>query len=291
MNANAPPRVVVITGLSGSGKTLALRCFEDMSYYCVDNLPVALIPTFHDLCSSSGKEIEKVAICVDIREGTFLQDFPRVYDDLRARNPRVELLFFESDDAMLLRRFSETRRPHPLASGGSLPEGIRRERSVLLPVKERADLVIDTSRMTVHELRETLVQQFSDQTGLGRLNITIVSFGYKYGLPEASDLVFDVRFLPNPHFVDGLREKTGLDPEVEGYLASSERFVEFQNRLLPFLRFLIPAFAQEGKSYLTISFGCTGGKHRSVLVSRLVLEALHADGFRAEIRHRDLGRE
>lgn len=292
VEADASLEIVVITGLSGSGKTLALRAFEDMGYYCVDNLPVTLIPVFADLCARSRQDITRVALVIDVREGMFLQKFPAIYRRLRRqRGLRVRLIFFESDDATLIRRFSETRRPHPLAGADGLETGIRHEREALGPLREVADMMIDSTRFNVHQLRRFIQEHF---TPLGKgqtLSIAVVSFGYKRGLPSEADLVFDSRFLPNPFFVEGLRGKTGLDREVVDYLEAIDEFGEFKSRLLDLLGFLIPRFIKDGKSYLTIAIGCTGGRHRSVALAEAIGAALKERGYAVNASHRDVERE
>jgi UPF0042 nucleotide-binding protein len=283
--------IVVITGLSGSGKTLAIRAFEDMGHFCVDNLPVALIPVFADLCAGR-PDVSRVALVVDVREGTFLKEFPAIFDDLRrTRGRRVRLLFFEADDDALIRRFSETRRPHPLAAGGGLEEGIRRERQALAPLRERADLIIDSSRFNVHELRRYIQDHFAPQAGSQAIGISIVSFGYKHGVPAEADLLFDTRFLPNPFFVDGLRGKSGLDPDVRGYLEAMPVYHEFHRRIVELMVFLIPQYMREGKSYLTVAIGCTGGRHRSVVMAEAVSASLRGSGYEVKASHRDLEKE
>ena len=292
--APAPARefeIVVITGLSGSGKTLAIRAFEDMGHFCVDNLPVALIPVFADLCARR-PDLRRAALVVDVREGTFLGEFPVIFDALR-RNPRhrARLLFFEADDEALIRRFSETRRPHPLASGGSLEEGISRERQMLEPLRERADLIIDSSRFNVHELRRYIQEHFAPQAGGQPIGISVVSFGYKHGLPAEADLLFDTRFLPNPFFVDGLRGRSGLEREVTDYLEAIPDYREFLARIVDLVAFLIPRYIHEGKSYLTVAVGCTGGRHRSVAMAEAVSQSLRDRGYEVKASHRDLERE
>ena len=290
----APERefeIVVITGLSGSGKTLTTRAFEDMGYFCVDNLPVALIPVFADLCARR-PDLRRAALVVDVREGTFLGEFPAIFDTLRrTQGHRARLLFFEADDEALIRRFSETRRPHPLASGGSLEEGIRRERLMLEPLRERADLIIDSSGFNVHELRRYIQEHFAPQTGGQPIGISVVSFGYKHGVPAESDLLFDTRFLPNPFFVDGLRGRSGLDPEVRDYLEAISEYREFLARIVDLVAFLIPQYIREGKSYLTVAVGCTGGRHRSVAMAEAVSRALCDRGYAVKASHRDLDKE
>ncbi len=284
--------IVVVTGLSGSGKSLAIRAFEDMGAFCVDNLPVTLIPVFADLCARSRQDIARAALVVDVREGTFLREFPSIFDALRrGESRRVRLLFFEAEDDVLIRRFSETRRPHPLAGSASIEEGIRRERQALAPLRDLADLIIDTSQFNVHELRRYIQDHFAPQPGMQPLVISLVSFGYKHGVPTESDLLFDTRFLPNPFFVDGLRGKTGLDPEVVAYLEESPEYREFRGRVVDLVSFLIPKYIREGKSYLTVAIGCTGGRHRSVAMAESISAALRESGYAVKASHRDLERE
>lgn len=293
--SRAPERVleiVVLTGLSGAGKTLAVRAFEDMGYFCVDNLPVALIPVLADLCARTRKEITRVALVIDVREGTFLNEFPTMYDALRRGEGRsARLLFFEADDDALIRRFSETRRPHPLAGDATLEEGIRRERHLLAPLRDRADLIIDTSRLNVHQLRRYLQEHFAPKRGAQAMTIAVVSFGYKHGVPPEADLIFDTRFLPNPFFVDALRGKTGLDRDVVAYMDGHEDYRDFLRRIVDLLSFLIPRYMREGKSYLTVAIGCTGGRHRSVAMAEAVSAALREQGHAVKGSHRDLGKE
>jgi UPF0042 nucleotide-binding protein len=277
--------LVVITGLSGSGKTLAMRALEDLSYYCVDNLPVELIPTFYELCLTSGRY--RVALAVDIRGGERISELPQRIDQIRGRGPTVILLFLEASDEVLLRRYEETRRPHPLSAGEPLDEAIARERRVLAPLKEQADLVLDTGGITPHELRDFIFGHFGEGVGGNRPRVTVASFGFKHGAAGSADLVFDVRFLPNPHFVEGLREKTGEDGEVLAFLEESELYRDFRERILGLMEFLLPAYRREGKSYLTVAFGCTGGRHRSVAMARQVADALSEAGYQVDVRHRD----
>jgi len=280
-------RLVIITGLSGSGKSLAANCFEDMGYYCVDNLPIRLIPVFIDLITRSPGDIRQVALVIDIREGSFLRDFPEILDQIRKHDLDVQVLFFEATTETLIRRFSETRRPHPLASA-SLEDGIQREREILRPIRELADKIIESSAFNVHELRTYLLDNFSEQSRTGALFIAVVSFGYKYGLPPESDLLFDVRFVPNPHFVEALRPKTGLDPEVAAYLEAIEDYRQYFQMVFSMLLFLVPRFVKEGKTYLTIGIGCTGGRHRSVSMAQKLGEELARQGYRVKTTHRDL---
>jgi len=281
-------RLVIITGLSGSGKSLAANGFEDMGFYCVDNLPVRLIPVLMDLVWRTPGDIRNVALVIDVREGTFFKDFPEILEQLRREDLDLSVLFFEATDQALLRRFSETRRPHPLAAEASLEEGIRREREILKPIRDRADKIIDSSAFNVHELRGYLFDNFSEKSRTGSLFISVMSFGYKYGVPPESDLMFDVRFLPNPHFVEALRPKTGLDAEVVSYVEAIEDYRQYFQMVFSLLLFLIPRFIKEGKTYLTISIGCTGGRHRSVSMAQKMGEDLSRQGYRVKTTHRDL---
>ncbi len=298
MSPGSPPRargdleIVVITGLSGSGKTHVVRAFEDMGYYCIDNLPVALFPVFADLCVRSRRDIDRAALVVDVRAGASLREFPAIYENLRkGRGRRVRLLYLEADDETLIRRFSETRRPHPLASQGGLEKGIRNEREALRTLRELADLIIDSSSFNVHEMRRYIREHFAAAGDAQPVGITIVSFGYKYGIPTESDLLFDTRFLPNPFFEQQLRNKTGLDPEVASYLEGFPDYRDIKSRITELLDFLIPRYIREGKSYLTVAIGCTGGHHRSVALAEAVAGSLRERGFSVQAAHRDLDRE
>ncbi len=285
-------RLVAITGLSGSGKSLAIRCFEDLGFFCVDNLPVLLIPPFHELIQRGGEQIRRAALVVDVREGVFLQQFPEMLERLRARGEPVTLLFFECSDEALKRRFSETRRPHPMTGAtGSLEEAIRRERETLQPLRELADRIIDTTRLTTHELRAFLKSSFDTVPGARGPNVNIVSFGFKFGVPAEADLVFDVRFLPNPFFDDRLRRLDGTSPEVKAFLAERPETRAFMERLEAFLDFLVPMYAAEGKAYLTVTLGCTGGRHRSVALAEELREHLSKHGVPVSVSHRDVARE
>jgi RNase adapter protein RapZ len=282
-------RLVVITGLSGSGKGSALKTFEDLGYYCVDNLPVGLIPKFADMCAAPGNRNPRSAVVVDIREGESLSQLPVAYQRLGRDGLNVALLFLEASDEALIHRFEETRRPHPLGGNLPVPEGIRLERSLLKPMRQLADTVIDTSRMNVHELRQLIRDRFGGRRRKTML-ISVLSFGFKHGVPHDADLVFDVRFLPNPNFVAGMREKSGLDPDVREYVESQALTREFTNRLRDLLLFLLPNYVREGKSYLTIAIGCTGGRHRSVAIAEHMGDFLDEEGFKTKIIHRDLQR-
>lgn len=279
----------MITGLSGSGKGSALKAFEDLGYYCVDNLPIGLIPKFADMCAAPGSHISRSAVVVDIREGESLSQLPVAYQRLNRDGLKVALLFLEASDDALIKRFEETRRPHPL--GGNLPvrEGIRLERSLLKPMRQLADTVIDTSRMNVHEFRQLIQDRFGGRKRKTML-ISVLSFGFKHGVPQDADLVFDVRFLPNPNYVADLREKSGRDPDVREYVESQAQTTEFINRLSDLLFFLLPQYVREGKSYLTIAIGCTGGRHRSVALAEHMGELLEEEGYKIKVAHRDLER-
>lgn len=287
-NGSRKQPFIVLTGLSGSGKSQAIRALEDLGYFCVDNLPTTLIPTLAKL-SLRGDGIEKVAIVVDVRERTFLSRFPKIFNRLRAmRQLNPVLIFLEASNPALLRRFSETRRPHPLAKGRSVTEGIRDERARMTAIRDLADEIIDTSDMTVHELRQFFMG-LSRGRSRKRLVITVLSFGYKHGVPVDADLVFDVRCLPNPHFVPALRRRTGRDRAVAAFMERDASSREFIERLEAYLRYVTPYYVAEGKSYLTIAIGCTGGRHRSVMIAERLRRTLAGVGGRVRVRHRDIG--
>lgn len=279
-------QLVILTGLSGSGKSTVLKTFEDLGFYCVDNLPVELIPTFSELHMQAGGEIERAALLVDAREGEQLAKVPALLRHLRAENPAT-LVFIEASEESLLRRFSETRRPHPLGRDRPVREGLRRERVLMEPIRKLADVVIDTTKFNVHELRQFITHRFH-KTGRRPMMVAVVSFGYKYGIPVDADLVFDVRFLPNPHFISRLRKFSGRDARVARYVRSFPQTGEFLRRIEGLLTYLIPHYIGEGKSYLTIAFGCTGGRHRSVMMAESVHKALHRRGYASKVVHRDL---
>jgi UPF0042 nucleotide-binding protein len=283
-------RLVVLTGLSGSGKSQAIRALEDLGYFCVDNLPTVLIPTLAGLTLRAGSEIEKAAVVVDVRERALLKEFPGVFSRLRRlRGLNPSLIFLEASDASLVRRFSETRRPHPLRPEGSAAEGIREERRLLARIRRLADVVLDTSDMTVHELRQAFMAIARGSQGSRGPVVTFLSFGFKHGLPLDADLVFDVRFLPNPHFVPRLRAKTGRDREVVRYVGQFPETREFLEKTSALLAFLLPQYANEGKSYVTVAIGCTGGRHRSVaLAEALRRDLARLEGLRLRVHHRDI---
>jgi UPF0042 nucleotide-binding protein len=279
------PELVIITGMSGSGKASALKAFEDLGYYCVDNLPVELIPRFAELAQQSG-EIRRTALVVDVREGEGLDKLPGLLKEVRRQIP-TRVIYLEASDAVLLRRFSETRRPHPLGTGEPVRASLQAERKRLQPIRKLADLVIDTSKFNVHELRAHVLDSFKREASDHNILVSCVSFGFKHGVPEDADLVFDVRFLPNPHFVPEFRPLTGRHPRVAKYIRSFPQTQEFLTRISELLIYLLPHYIREGKSYLTISFGCTGGQHRSVMMAEEVSRHLRRAGYRVKVVHRD----
>jgi UPF0042 nucleotide-binding protein len=281
-------RFVFVTGLSGSGKTLAMKALEDAGFFCVDNLPAKLILPFAELTAQGGESIDRVAIVADIRERGFLKDFPEALRRLQERGFPATVVFLEARNEMLVRRFSESRRPHPLQEReGALIEAVRVEQRDLSPIRQLAERVVDTSDMTVHELRRYVLEQIVEESRVTAPAIHLQSFGYKYGVPPGADLVFDVRFLPNPYFESDLRDKDGNDPEVERFLLDERLTVELLERLDDFLAYLLPLYAAEGKANLTIAIGCTGGKHRSVVVANHLGERLRAVHHRVRVSHRD----
>jgi len=282
---HGPGELVIITGMSGSGKASVLKAFEDLGYYCVDNLPVGLIPRFAELVGQSS-EIERTALVVDVREGAQLEELPAIIKSIKRSVP-TRVLFLEASDAVLVRRFSETRRPHPLGTNLSVKSSLEEERRHLRPIRALADLVIDTSKFNVHELRSYVTERFQKQeTGKSTL-VSCVSFGFRHGVPEDADLMFDVRFLPNPHFVPEFRALTGRDAKVARYIRSFPQTKEFIQRISKLLVYLLPHYVREGKSYLTIAFGCTGGQHRSVMIAEDVSKLLRKAGYRVKTVHRD----
>jgi len=280
---------VVVTGLSGAGKSHALRALEDLGYFCVDNLPVALIPAFADL-SLKGRKRRRAAVVVDVREGSELPRFPAVYRRLkRHHGRRMRLVFLEASDDAILRRFSETRRPHPLGAAQGVAEGIGAERRMLLPIRRLADQVVDTSRLTVHDLRRRILESAGGSKTAAPLMVNVVSFGFRRGAPADADLLFDVRFLPNPHFVTALRPWTGRSRRVSRFVLrtpAAARFLKLTNALI---QFLVPQYIAEGKTYLTIAIGCTGGRHRSVAIAENIASRLRKlRGLQVRVRHRDV---
>ncbi len=282
---------VVITGLSGAGKSYAIKCFEDMGFFCVDNLPTTLIPTFADLVGRSNHTITRVALGVDVREGEYLTHLLDTLGELRGRGHTVEVLFLEASEEALVRRYRETRRRHPLAPEGNVVDGIRAERKALSTMREVADRIVDTSALTVHQLKDLLIEMYVAPGRRTGLTISLVSFGFKHGVPFDADLVFDVRFLANPHFVEGLRPLDGRDPRVREFILSHEESRELLRRLRDFLGFVLPAYQREGKAYLTVAIGCTGGRHRSVALVEELKGFLDGLGLAANVIHRDMERE
>lgn len=283
-------RVLIVTGLSGSGKSTAIHVLEDLGFYCIDNLPVTLIPRFLELCANSEENITRVALGIDLRERVSLREYPAVLAALQQRGQRVEILYLEAADEVLVRRFSETRRPHPAAGGGGILQGIRTEREQLAGLRELADQVIDTSAYTVHELREHLQRPLASTSPDASLLVSVESFGYKYGVPTHADVMFDVRFLPNPFFVEELRAKSGVESEVAAFVLQRPEAERFLNQVAALLESTLPLYVREGKSYLTLAVGCTGGRHRSVAVAEELRRRLSTWGYRVQVRHRDLQR-
>jgi UPF0042 nucleotide-binding protein len=279
------PELVIITGMSGSGKASVLKAFEDLGYYCVDNLPVQLIPEFAELAMQS-REIRRTALVVDVREGSRLDKLPPILKSIRRMIP-TKVVFLEASDAVLLRRYSETRRPHPLGTDAPVKAALKAERRHLGAIRRLSDFVIDTSKFNVHELRAHINETFHERSPEKSILVSCVSFGYRQGVPEDADLVFDVRFLPNPHFVPEFRPFTGRHPRVAKYIRSFPQTQEFIKRISDLLIYLLPHYIHEGKSYLTIAFGCTGGQHRSVMIAEDVGKHLRRAGYRVKIVHRD----
>ena len=278
-------QLVVLTGLSGSGKGSVLNTFEDLGFYCVDNLPVSLIPTFNELYDEGG-EIERAALLVDAREGGQIEKLPGIFRKLSS-DRAATLVFVEASDEALMRRFSETRRPHPLGQNRSVAEGILEERRRMVPVRKMADVIIDTTKFNVHELRQFIIDRFQNP-GKRPLLVSVVSFGFRYGIPTDADLVFDVRFLPNPHFIPRLRPFSGKNARVARYIRSFPQTSEFLRRVESLLAYLIPHYIREGKSYLTVAIGCTGGRHRSVALAEVIRRGLQRKGYASKVVHRDL---
>lgn len=293
-------RVILISGLSGSGKTTAIKALEDIGFFCVDNLPILLIPKFIELCEQSSGRISKVAVVEDIRgtasydlkgEKGFLEDSRRIIQDLRREGFPIEILFLECSDPILMRRFSETRRQHPLAVGGSIGDGIRLERELLQGIRDMANQVIDTTHFNVHQLKEKIQRYAQEGSNSGQMTVTFLSFGYSFGIPYEADLLLDVRFLPNPYFVEELKRLSGDAPEVAEYVLQWEEAKEFLRRVQDFIRFLLPLYERERKTHLTIAVGCTGGRHRSIVIVNRLAEMLRGElaqrGAFLSVRHRD----
>jgi UPF0042 nucleotide-binding protein len=282
---------VIITGLSGAGKSQAIDSFEDAGYFCVDNLPPELVPTLVDLFRREGSKVDRVAIVSDVRGGEYFGRLEQLLDELHERGVEHTVVFLEASNEALVRRFKETRRRHPAAEGGSVLDGIRRERRLLAPLRERATLVVDTSDSSIHDLKARLNKDIIQHSRRTNIVFAVVSFGYKYGIPIDADLLFDVRFLPNPHYDLRLRPLTGLDAEVRDFVMGSPDTSEYLERLLGLLDFLFPRYAAEGKAHLTIGVGCTGGRHRSVAIAQLIGDHYEKQGYYTIVRHRDVARD
>ncbi|MEN6413910.1 MAG: RNase adapter RapZ [Veillonellales bacterium] len=281
-------RLVIVTGMSGAGKTQVVRAMEDLGYFCVDNLPPALIPKFAELCSQSAGQVSKIALVVDIRGREFFDTLVQVLEDMEKQGYMYEMLFLEASDETLIRRYKETRRRHPMAPHGRISEGIARERERVEHVRGRATHIIDTSDLSTANLKEKIIALFGGEKETERMTITVVSFGFKYGVPLDADMVFDVRFLPNPFYVESLRRKSGIEPEVGDYIWKWPITQQFMEKLAGLVDFLVPNYIREGKSQLIIAIGCTGGLHRSVFVAHKIYEGLRSKGYKVNIEHRDI---
>ncbi|QDE93075.1 RNase adaptor protein RapZ [Myxococcus xanthus] len=280
--------IVIITGMSGSGKSTAIRALEDSGFFCIDNLPVLLLPKLTEL--AGGGHFERMALVVDVREGVFLKDAPRILAEVRRAGHQVEVLFLDASDDSLIRRFSETRRRHPLAPNGTVAEGIKAERQALRDLRELADQVIDSSTLNVHDLKRMVQARFSPEPAAGP-SLSIMSFGYRYGVPPQADLVLDVRFLPNPYFVPEMKGLTGKVPKVAAYVLEREETQQFLEKVVDLCRFLFPRYQKEGKAYLTVALGCTGGKHRSVAIAAELTQRLTDEDTRVQLWDRDIEKE
>jgi len=285
-------RFVIVTGLSGAGKTQATRALEDLGYFCVDNLPPKLISKFAEMCAQSGGNIEKIALVIDIRGGIFFDDFFETLNYLKQNEFKYEILFLEATDEVLIKRFKESRRSHPLSPDGRVLNGITQEREKLREVKNVADIIIDTSKYEIRHLREKINRAYGDHTYPEKqLSVTVLSFGFKYGIPVDSDLVFDVRFIPNPFYIPELKQYSGNDEPVKEYVLKQEETATFIEKLVDMLKYLIPNYIKEGKRQLIISIGCTGGRHRSVAIANEVYERLNRENYNSRIEHRDVAED
>jgi len=282
-------RVVIVTGMSGSGKTTSLRALEDVGFFCVDNLPVALLPKFLEIQSVDAKNVSKVALVMDLREKSFIDTYPDVFKQLNEKGYKIEILFLDAGDEALLHRFSETRRTHPLSQRGSIMEGISNEREKLSPLKQMADKIIDTTSFNVHQLKDS-VQRFFVETNLRKMAIHLISFGYRYGVPADADMVLDVRFLPNPNFVEALKPYNGHHAQVRDYVLEAEESRTFIDKLFGLMALLIPLYEKEGKVRFNIALGCTGGKHRSVVISNELVNHFFQQDYIVSVSHRDINK-
>ena len=288
-SALAPPlTILIITGLSGSGKTTVLRALEDVGYFCVDNLPLSLLPAFLQELSRTSQDSRKIALVMDVRTAGFLKHYSRVCEDLKQQGYTLHLLFLEADEQVLLRRFSQTRRQHPLADRDSIVQALREERASLQEVRRMAHRILDTSRYNPHQLRKLILDEYADVEPRRRMLLHLISFSYKNGLPPEADLVMDVRFLPNPYFVDELRPLTGNEPRVRDFVMEQEETQAFLRQFYGFLNFLLPRFQREGKTHLTLAIGCTGGQHRSVVIANVLGEHLSQENLPVTLTHRDM---
>ncbi|MBX7113873.1 MAG: RNase adapter RapZ [Myxococcaceae bacterium] len=287
---NPNKHIVVITGMSGSGKSTAVRALEDIGFFCIDNLPAPLLLKVTEL-SGLGGDTQKLAFVIDVREGKYLEDAPKALEEARRSGHKVDVLFLDSNDEALIRRYSETRRRHPLSGNAGVAEGIAKERTALRELREQSQHVLDTSTMTVHELKRLVHARFSDGQNASHLAVTLMSFGFRYGVPSQADLVFDVRFLPNPFFVPDLKPLTGKDGKVASYVLDRPETWEFLDHVYDLLHFLLPRYQKEGKAYLTVAIGCTGGKHRSVAVAQALQKRLADNGVSAQLWDRDIQKE
>lgn len=287
-------RFIIITGMSGAGKSSAINCFEDLGFFCVDNLPITLIPKFADVCVHSGGKINKVALGIDVREGEFLDSLFTTLGEFKKMGFDYEILFLEASNQVLLQRYSETRRRHPLAreeEGKTLIEQIQAERKLLADIKAQADKIIDTTNLNTRDLKESIIHLFfPTETSASEISLNLVSFGYKYGIPLDADLVIDVRFLPNPHYIEELRPYTGNDQKVKDFVLSQAVTQKFIKKFFSLMKFLIPFYIKEGKSYLTIAIGCTGGKHRSIVLVNELEKYLAKKNYDVKVKHRDINR-
>ena len=285
-------RFVIVTGMSGAGKTTALKMLEDMGYFCVDNLPIPLLTRFVEMFSEPEEEVKKIALGLDVRGGQDFTGLQEVLDEMDEKQTSYEILFLDAQDDVLIKRYKETRRQHPLSGSGRVDTGIAKEREKIMFLKMRATYILDTSKMLTRELKLELEKIFIKGESFCNLYITVMSFGFKYGIPQDSDLVFDVRFLPNPYYIDELREKTGNDPEVQDYVMENDKAREFLDKLTDMVDFLIPNFILEGKNQLVIAIGCTGGKHRSVTLANALYQKLGSqENYGVRIEHRDIGKD
>ncbi len=282
--------IVIITGLSGSGKSTAIRALEDLDFFCIDNLPPILLPTFLELCEASSVEIKRIAVVMDVRERAFLKEYPDIFRELKEKGQEIKILFLESSDEILIRRFKETRRQHPLAPQETVLEGIQKERALLADLRMLATEILDTSNISIHQLRSLITNLFQDSTEKKQMTIVLTSFGFKFGIPYDADIVMDVRFLPNPFFVSDLRHLSGNDTKIHRYVMNNETAKRFQKRFCEMINFLIPLYEKEGKPSLTIGVGCTGGHHRSVAVINNLKKLLSKKKYPLRLIHRDLGK-